>query len=69
VAAINDMNHQVASAAEEQSAVVETINKNVTTIRDVGTQTASGSQQTASSSEELARLAAGLQGQVARFRV
>lgn len=38
---INDMNRQIASAAEEQSSVSEEINKNVVSIRDIAEQTAS----------------------------
>ncbi|MGH8347911.1 MAG: methyl-accepting chemotaxis protein, partial [Pseudomonas sp.] len=41
VTVINDMNMQIASAAEEQSAVAEEINNNVATIRDV-TESLSG---------------------------
>ncbi|MEQ6340207.1 MAG: methyl-accepting chemotaxis protein [Gammaproteobacteria bacterium] len=69
VANITDMNTQIASAAEEQSAVSEEINRNIVTISQVGSQTAAGAQQTSSASEELARLAAQLQTLVGRFRV
>ena len=41
VTVISDMNLQIASAAEEQSAVAEEINNNVATIRDV-TESLSG---------------------------
>ena len=69
IATINDMNTQIASAAEEQSAVAADINANVASIRDLSDQTAAGAQQTASASEELARLSAQLQGLMAQFRM
>lgn len=69
VANITDLNIQIASAAEEQSAVAEEINRNVLSISQVGQQTSLASQQTMVASEELARLAAQLQNVVSQFRV
>ncbi len=69
VATINDMNTQIASAAEQQSAVAEEINRNITTISQVAEQTNQGAQQTASAAEELARLAEQLQSLVGQFKV
>ena len=69
VATINDLNTQIASAAEEQSATTEEINRNITNIRDMSEQTESGARQAASVSEELARLATNLQQVVGRFKV
>ena len=69
VASISDMNTQIATAAEEQSAVAEEINRNIATINSVADQTAEGAAQTASASEDLAALAADLQAAVARFKV
>ena len=63
------MNIQIASAAEEQSAVAEEINRNVLSISQVGQQTSQASQQTMVASEEMARLAAQLQNVVSQFRV
>ncbi|MES2821933.1 MAG: methyl-accepting chemotaxis protein [Pseudomonadota bacterium] len=68
VATINDMNAQIASAAEEQSSVAEEINRNIVTVSQVAEQVSVGAQQTASTSEELARLAEQLQGMVGQFR-
>jgi methyl-accepting chemotaxis protein len=69
VTVINDMNSQIASAAEQQSAVAEEMDRNVTNIAQVSEQTATGSEQTAASSQELSRLAQDLQGLVAHFKV
>ncbi len=66
---IKSMNMQIASAAEQQSATAEEINRNIVNISEVAQETAGGSQQTASASDELARLAADLQGQVSKFKV
>jgi methyl-accepting chemotaxis protein len=69
VSTIQSMNLQIATAAEEQSAVAEEINRSVLNVRDVSEQTATASQQTAASSIELARLGNQLQTLVSRFRV
>jgi len=69
VATINAMNTQIASAAEEQSAVAEEVNRNVVNISQGSAKNAQSSEQTAFASQSLARLATDLQGLVARFRV
>ena len=69
VARIHDMNTQIASAAEEQSAVAEEINHNVVTISQVGDESAQGVERTARASEDLANLATELQQMVAQFKV
>ena len=69
VATINEMNTQIASASEEQSAVAEEMNKNVTNISHASEQTAAGAAQTTSASEELARLASQLQSLVSQFKI
>lgn len=69
VGVIHDMNAQIASAAEQQSAVAEEINRNVININDVSAQVSTASEQTYTASEELARLAEQLQGLVRHFRV
>ncbi|WP_207268312.1 methyl-accepting chemotaxis protein, partial [Pseudomonas sp. GW704-F3] len=56
VSTIQAMNSQIATAAEQQSAVAEEINRSVLNVRDVSEQTSSASEETAASSAELARL-------------
>ncbi|WP_061239988.1 methyl-accepting chemotaxis protein [Ectopseudomonas composti] len=68
VSTIEQMNQQIAAAAEEQSAVAEAINESITRVRDVGEQSATATEQTAASSAELARLGVELQGLVRQFR-
>lgn len=46
IALINDMNTQIASAAEEQAAVVEDINRNIVNISNIAGETADRSQET-----------------------
>jgi methyl-accepting chemotaxis protein len=69
IAAINDMNTQIASAAEQQNSVVEEINRNLTSINDVAVQTSAGAEQTAVASQQLAKLAELLQNLVQRFNI
>jgi len=69
VATINDMNTQIASAAEEQGAVAEDINRNIVEIAQIADQTAQGAQQTAGTSEELAGLAAQLQSRIRQLKL
>ena len=66
---INDMNLQIASAAEEQSSVAEEINQNVVKIADIAQETSGSMQQIATSSEDLARLSTTLDQLVGSFKV
>lgn len=67
VSTIRDMNHQIAAASEEQSAVAEEINRNVISMRDITEQSAETSNEIASSSGNLAELGQELHQMVRHF--
>jgi len=69
VSTIQLMNHQIATAAEQQTVVAEEINRSVLNVRDISEQTAGASDETAASSVELARLGNELQVMVSHFRI
>ena len=79
VLTIQLMNQQIAAVAEQQSsraaeqqstgAGAEEINRSVINVRDISEQTAGASDETASSSIELARLGHQLEVLVGRFKV
>src|SRR5690606_11259528 len=69
VSVINDMNLQIASAAEQQSAVAEEINRNVAGIRDVTESLAGQSRESARISQTLDTLANHQQGLMDQFKV
>ncbi|WP_312479548.1 methyl-accepting chemotaxis protein [Stutzerimonas nitrititolerans] len=68
VASISDMNTQIASAAEQQSAVSDEISQNVVNINQVADRVTEAAGQTAQASSQLAHLAAGLQSLVGQFK-
>ncbi|WP_409519811.1 methyl-accepting chemotaxis protein [Pseudomonas sp. J452] len=69
VSVINDMNTQIASAAEEQSAVAEDINRNVTNIGQVAGEVAGGADEASQASAELTKLAEQQRRLINQFRV
>ncbi|MDB5981212.1 MAG: trg 5 [Pseudomonas sp.] len=69
VSLIQQMNQQIAAAAEEQSSVAEEINRSVTSIRASADQSAMAMQGNAASSIELAQLGTELKGMVGHFRL
>ncbi|MCK1787855.1 methyl-accepting chemotaxis protein, partial [Pseudomonas sp. TNT11] len=69
VTVISDMNLQIASAAEEQSAVAEEINSNVATIRDVTESLSEQANESARVSQALNSLANQQQRLMDHFRV
>lgn len=66
---INDMSNQIASASEQQSLVAEEINKNVFNVKEIAAENAVASNQTRSSSSEIANQAENLNKLVAQFQV
>ncbi len=68
VSLIQQMNQQIAAAAEEQSSVAEEINRSVTSIRASADQSSMAMRGNAVSSVELARLGE-LKGMVGHFRL
>jgi len=69
VSLIQQMNQQIAAAAEEQSSVAEEINRSVTSIRASADQSSLAMQGNAASSIELAQLGSELKGMVGHFRL
>ena len=69
VSVIQEMNPQIAAAAEEQSAVAEEINRSVLKVQEVSEQTAATSEETAAASVQLTRLSLDLQALVDKFRL
>ena len=66
---INDMNMQIASASEQQSSVAESINENVVNVKQIAVENSVASNQTRSSSTEIAQLADQLKQLVEQFKV
>nr|WP_202633655.1 methyl-accepting chemotaxis protein [Pseudomonas syringae] len=66
-ATINDRNLLIASAAEQQAQVAGVVDRNLSSIRDLSSQTASGAQQTTVASNALSMLATDLNLMVQRF--
>ncbi|APC15230.1 methyl-accepting chemotaxis protein [Pseudomonas frederiksbergensis] len=69
VSLIQQMNQQIAAAAEQQSSVAEEINRSVTSIRASADQSSVAMQGNATSSIELAQLGVELKGMVGHFRL
>ncbi len=69
VSTISNMNIQIASASEEQTAVTEDINRSVIAISTSGEKTSEGAKEIASTSSTMKELAENLHYQVSQFKV
>lgn len=69
VSRINDMNTQIASAAEEQSAVAEEVNRSIVAISQVSQQSADSSKKIEQSSDVVSSMAGQLGGLVGQFKL
>ena len=69
VTSINDMNALIASAAEEQNAVAEEINRNIVNISTAAENTAESSATTARASEDMRNVAEELKHVISRLSV
>ncbi len=68
VETINQMNSQIATAAEQQRAVAEEINRNIFNINDNSKQTAKHAKETAETVSALGNFAANLQDVIQQFK-
>jgi methyl-accepting chemotaxis protein len=69
VTEINELNMQIATSAEEQSAVADEINRNVVSISDSCVTTTQAVEQTELASQNLMKLSSQLAGLVQQFKV
>jgi methyl-accepting chemotaxis protein len=69
ISTISDMNTQIATASEQQSAVADEINRTIVTINDITEENVSNAQETSRASGELSELAIELKQAVGRFKV
>ena len=69
ISTINDMNTQIATASEEQSAVSEEMNRNIVSINDVSDQTMEGVKHMMSANERLTAQANQLNSVVEKFKL
>lgn len=68
VATISNMATQIATAAEEQTAVTDEINRNIVNISDEAGLTANNAQQSYSASVQVDELSQQLRGQIGQFK-
>jgi len=68
VSRISEMNNQIATAAEQQSATAEEINQNVLNVKQEAEQTSSRARKATTANQELAELATELQTLFAQFK-
>ncbi|MBW8183079.1 methyl-accepting chemotaxis protein [Shewanella nanhaiensis] len=66
---ISHMNTQIATAAEEQSSVAESINQSIITISDIAMESTQASHELSTSVEELTTLSEDMRSQVGQFKL
>jgi len=66
---ITGMTNQIGSATEQQSQVVESINRNVSTVHSIGQETVHGAEAAFATCSRIADLAVRLQEQIRRFKL
>lgn len=69
VAEIQAMSMHIATAAEQQSSVADEINQSIVNVNNVAEQSAAAVEETAASSQDLARLGQELQSLITRFKI
>ncbi len=69
IASINDMNAQIASAAEEQAAVVEDINRNIVNISTIAGETSDRAQETDAAMHNMEQQVDALRKLLGQFRL
>ncbi|CAG9000279.1 MAG: hypothetical protein CENE_02273 [Candidatus Celerinatantimonas neptuna] len=69
ISSINDMNAQIASAADEQKVAIEEINRSMVSISQSGDKTLNGVTAIARNSKELTTLSESLEEKVRQFKV
>jgi methyl-accepting chemotaxis protein len=69
ITSISDINTQIATATEEQSMVIEEINRNVSSFGQVSSKNVNAIKSLVSESDKLASLSSMLTGYVNRFRI
>ncbi len=69
VTIINDMNTQIASAAEEQSSVSEEINRNIIALNQMSLQNSEAVNETTTATENVSQMAVQLQDVINQFKI
>ncbi|WP_416305624.1 methyl-accepting chemotaxis protein [Neptunicella sp. SCSIO 80796] len=69
VSRINEQNMTIASSAEEQANVSREVDQNLTNIRDIANEVATGASQSSTATQELSKLAEALSLLTRKFRI
>lgn len=69
VGLINEMNMQIAEAAQQQSGVAEDISESISNVRGITEMSASSAGDTSQASTEIKTISTNLQGMVSRFKM